>query len=181
MEILCSWPPESSCGNLFRKSSGVVQLLQDHLPALPVGGPDAVEAQGLHQDLLHRQARVEGVERILEHHLDLPPEAQPVFADQLLHVGAVQQDPALAGLLQAHQQAAQGALAAPGFPDDAHDLALFQIKADAVHGFDHPGVHDGAVLPEVAFFLLVVLAGLVAGKDDPLFGLIAHALPSSAM
>ena len=50
-------------------------------------------------------------------------------------------DRARGGLLQAHQQAAQGGLAAPGLADDAERLALVQLEAHAVDGLD---LADGA-------------------------------------
>jgi hypothetical protein len=45
------------------------------------------------------------------------------------------------GLLEAHEQAAQGGLATPGLADDAQGLALVQVEAHAVDGLDVP---DGA-------------------------------------
>ena len=99
-------------------------------------------------DLLHRAARIERGERVLEHRLDQPRPLPPVHAVQAPSV-----DTHLAGTCrqQAEDHACEGGLAAAGLADDAEHLAGRQRERHAVHGPDRPcGREHAATAAEFA-------------------------------
>ena len=71
-----------------------------------------MDAQRVGERAADRGARVEGGERILEHHLDAPPHGAQFLATQRQKIGAVEIDAAGVGLDKTQQDARQRRLAA---------------------------------------------------------------------
>jgi hypothetical protein len=84
------------------------------------------------QVLLHRHVRVEGV--ILEHHGDVA-----VLGRQVVDHPAADGDRARGDLLQAGDGPESGRLAAPGWADEHHELAVGDVEAQVVDSLDPPG------------------------------------------
>ena len=110
-------PPDSSCGRL------VCEAVQPH-QAQELGGPglagrlaDAAQAEGQLDVAGHAEPREQG--GILKH--------QRGVAGRAL-------DPAGRGPVQPGDQVEQGALAAPGGPDQAHELTRCHRQGDAIEG-----------------------------------------------
>ena len=101
-----------------------------------------VEDERLADDVADRHPRVERGVRVLQHDLDVAPQPAQLAWLEARHLAAEQLDRALGRGLQAHQQPAEGRLAAAGLAHDAEGLALVELERDAVDGLD---VADGAL------------------------------------
>ena len=97
------------------------------------GRHHAMDAQGLGQSLADGHARVERGIGILKHHLDLPAQRPALAPAAEIHIPAAEPDAALVGPAQPDDEAAEGALAAARFADQAEDLAGIDGKGDLGH------------------------------------------------
>src|SRR6185436_8549308 len=84
-------------------------------------------------------ARIEGSERVLEHHLDVTGFAANFFTRQLRPVLAVEHDRTGIGIDQPHDAARERRLARTGFADDAERRAARQVERDILHGRRYAG------------------------------------------
>ncbi len=118
------------------RRAGQEVAVEPHLREPGAGiGKLRVGGQGVRREpevLLYRGPEEEG---LLEDEAHPPAEFENV---QLPDVPAVQQDPALAGILQAAGQAEQGGLAGAGGPQDGEDLALVRGEAHVPEDGDLP-------------------------------------------
>src|SRR6266545_4649079 len=82
--------------------------------------------QGLADDPADTVPRIQRRERVLEDHLHPPPERTELPVAELRDVAAVEENPALGGLVQAQDRAAHGRLPAAGLAHepDEHEPAL---------------------------------------------------------
>ena len=112
--------------------------LQDGRDALArlSGAGESVDEERLGQRLADAHARVQRGERVLEHHPHGGTGAAQRFRRQGAEVAAVEQRHAAGRLLQPQKGAAQGGLAAAGFPDERHGFARRDREVDAVDGAD---------------------------------------------
>jgi len=101
---------------------------------LGLAAAHAVDLHRLHQDLAHREARIERGIGILEHDLDAPLVGVRRLRRQRQQVPALEQHCAAGGLVQPHKQQAHRGLAGPGFADHPERLALGQLERSALHG-----------------------------------------------
>ncbi len=98
-------------------------------------GDDAVFLERLAHDVFHDPARVQAGVGILEDHLDAPAQLAALRGlERGVGVLAVEGEAAARGLVQAHQQPGDGALAAAGLADQRQGLALLDVETDPVHG-----------------------------------------------
>ena len=113
--------------------------LGDHVAARPCIA-DAVDDQGLGDDVVDRHARVERAERVLENELHLAAETLQLLAFEGQHIGqvaaVVEDHLALVRLQRAQQDLAQGGLAAAAFTDQPEAFAARDAEADAVDRHD---------------------------------------------
>jgi hypothetical protein len=79
----------------------------------------------------HREARVEGAERVLEDHLDLLAVPAPLARRHPREVLAAEQDAARGRRGEAREAAAERGLARARFADDAERLAARELERDA--------------------------------------------------
>ncbi len=99
-----------------------------------------------------REARIEAVGRILEHHLDALAQRQPregVRRDRT-DVLTVEHDEAVGLVDQAHDHGRGGRLAAAGFANQPDALAAIDREADAVDGAERLGLGRRLALEDVA-------------------------------
>ena len=86
-----------------------------------------------------RMARVERVERVLEHHLQVAHGLRPPLLHRhLAQILVVEHDLALGRGLEAEQDLGEGRLAAAGFADQGHGLGLAGDEVDLLVGLDRP-------------------------------------------
>src|ERR1700722_15059494 len=114
---------------------GVLQR-RDGASAAFGGIAQTVDDQGLLDRAANSEARIDGAERILEHHLHIAPQRRPAMSRQ---VATVDQDLAAAEGFQPDQQIGQRALAAAASANDAEAAARPYCEADVLDGG-----HDGS-------------------------------------
>src|SRR5438309_1663280 len=112
----------------------LVEQLQAERAPLGLAAADAVDLHRLHQDLAHREARIERGIRILEHDLDAPLVGVRRLRRQRQQVPALEQHFAAGSLVQAHEQQADRGLAGAGFADHPERPAFGQLERSALHG-----------------------------------------------
>src|SRR5262249_42181155 len=98
-----------------------------------------LEAEGRADDRADGMPRVQRRVRVLEDHLDVPPERPHLAWPQVGDVVAVENDPPSGGLKEAGQQTAGGRLAASRFAHQPERLALADAEVNAV---DRPHCAD---------------------------------------
>ena len=98
-------------------------------------GANAMSQQAFGNDLLHRHARAQAAERILEHHLNLPPQRAHQTLIEQAQLLVAEADLAF-GFHQPQDRLAQRGFARTGFADNPQRFAALQAEADAVHRFD---------------------------------------------
>src|SRR5262249_15549199 len=129
-------------GELVREAVDVVGREADHLeqlldPRAQVAARRAfVDAKRVADDLADALARVQRRVRVLEDHLHLAPVRPQLAPRELRDVAAVEGDASARRLVQAHEQAAEGGLAATGLSDHSEGLAAIDLERDAVDGMD---------------------------------------------
>ena len=94
----------------------------------------AVDDQGLGQGAIEREARVQRLERILEHQLGTAAESQQFFPVKLSQVVAIKEDLAIAGIKEFYQQLAGGRFSAAAFARQPEALAPPEGERDIVDG-----------------------------------------------
>src|SRR5690606_6048995 len=101
-------------------------------------GPGALtrDVERFHHALQDGHARIKRRVRVLRDDLVLAAMSVELAARQGERVDVVMQDGAAARGEQADHRAAEGRLARTGLADDAKDLALLDIEADALDGAD---------------------------------------------
>ncbi len=104
-----------------------------HRLARPGVHPRAMDQQRFGDDVLHRHARVQRAERVLEDDLHGAPLVAQRLALQVADVLAVEQDGAAARLDQPDQQPPERRLATAGFADQAERLAGLDAQRHVVH------------------------------------------------
>ena len=139
------WPPESWCGKRSRNSVGQADLPRQLLAARAHGlaAPDVAEPQDRIGDRAHRrEARVEAVGGVLEHHLDALAQRQlgELLGRNGADVLAVEHDAPVRLVDQAHDHGRGRRLAAAGLADQADALAAVHGEADAVDGTEGRGL-----------------------------------------
>ena len=103
---------------------------------LLLGVADVLQLEWLPHRLGHREAGGERLERILEEQLHPPPGGLELRAGGGQQVTAFELDRAFVGVEEADEHRRQRRLARPAGADEAHDLALEDLDADAVDGGD---------------------------------------------
>src|SRR5947207_11190199 len=121
-------------GERVRGEAHLVEQLEGEGAPLGLAAAHAVDLHRLHQDLAHREARIERGIRILEHDLDAPLVGVRRLRRQRQQVPALEQHLAAGSLVQPHEQQADRGLAVPGFADHPERLALGQLERSALHG-----------------------------------------------
>ena len=122
---------------LRRGQAAVLQQLHDAPAALLFAAAQAVYLQRAQHDLLDGLGGQKGVEGVLEHHLHHLVKGLGVLLQDGPGALAVDAHVARGGRFQIHQGATHGGLAAAGLADDAEDLTLAYLKADAAHRLHH--------------------------------------------
>lgn len=95
-----------------------------------------MDVHGLPDDLAHRHTGIQRGIGVLEDHLHIAPEVLHFAAGEFGDILAHELDLALGGLIDLHQGAAQGALAAAGFTYQAKGLVFHHLKGDIVDRLD---------------------------------------------
>ena len=131
--------------------------------AQPLGPGHAGILQRLGQGLADGQARVQGLERVLEDQLRPPPEGPQIGAIDGRGITAFEQDGARGRRHQLQQQPAHGRLAATGLAQQPDALAALEGKADAVDRL-HQRRSAAQGSDQVAADLVVL--GDTLGADD---------------
>ena len=84
-----------------------------------------------------RMARIERVERVLEHHLQVAHDLRAALLHrQVAELLVVEHDLAVGRGLEAQQHLGEGRLAAAGFADDRHGLGLARVEVELLVGLD---------------------------------------------
>ena len=132
------------------------QELCDPLCLLLPAADQLVHAQRLADDGVHRPARVQRGKRVLEDHLRLAPNGQPVLALGIDDVVSIDLDLAVGRRVEAQHGAPDRGLAAAALAHQAQRLAAVDKERDAVDGLDRPDLAldqdaapDGKVLLEL--------------------------------
>src|SRR6185295_12852330 len=94
-------------------------------PCFDVGRRETLDPQPVGHVLVHRHVRIERI--VLEHHRNVP-----VLGLEPVHHPAADHDLARSDRLEAGHHAQQSRLAAPGWTDDHHELAVLHLHRDAV-------------------------------------------------
>ena len=131
------WPPENSCGkrlSVFGSRPTSTSVRRTRSSRWRRAAADAVDDQAFLDDLLHRQARVERRERVLEDHLHLRPERPHLGLRLRVEAVALPVDRAAVIVQQLQDGLAERRLAGAGLADDAERLAAPQLQADVVDG-----------------------------------------------
>ena len=113
------------------------QLATGLLPCLG-GTGQAVDEQRIGDGFAHRHLGIEAGQGILEHHLQAAARPGQFGSPQLAQVLALQAHLAAPHRHQAHQGAAEAALAAAGSPHHPQGFPLVELEADAIHGLQPP-------------------------------------------
>src|SRR5713101_1035282 len=124
---------------LARSKPGVFQGPDDELLSLLPRPGDPVNQEGFRNGPQDAMARVEGLIRILENHLEFPAEAKQLPSAEGGQVDALEPDRSLRRGLESGDQATGRRLAASALPDEREDLTLPQVEIDAVDGLDVQG------------------------------------------
>jgi len=85
--------------------------------------PQSVDDQRFANALSHRHPRIQRMERVLENHLELPPERAEGAGSQGGDVLSVEEDPAAGGFEQSQDGTSKGALATTALTNESHGLA----------------------------------------------------------
>ena len=154
-----------------RKLDGVEQAHHPlaHLAPIPLHPETLDHAPNLPPDGM---ARVQRVERVLEHHLERPDALRAALA----HRDGADVAPFVAHLavgrdLEPHQHLGEGGLAAARFADDGHRLRPAGVEVQRLVGLDvaHPAApdprHEGAVLDLVVLLHRIHFEHGVAEAD----------------
>src|SRR5882762_955895 len=123
-------------GERVRGEAHLVEQLQAERAPPGLAAADAVDLHRLHQDLAHREARIERGIRILEHDLDAPLVGIRRLLRQRQQIPALEQHFAAGSLVQPHEQQADRGLAGPGFADHPERLALGHLERGALDRFE---------------------------------------------
>jgi hypothetical protein len=100
-----------------------------------VAACEAVNLEGPRQRVAHRMQRVEAAVRVLKDHLDPPPQLPQPLAPQFLRHGlSIQPDFAGSRLMEAGDQAGDGAFAAARFAHQPQHLAAPDAETHVVDG-----------------------------------------------
>ena len=119
-------------------------------PRIDFGTAEAAgQAQG-HGDVVGDGLRGQQVE-VLEDHPDALAETAQAFGVEGGDVFALDQDAAAAGLLEAVDQAQQGALAGTGMADQAENLPGLDVQAGRLQGGDFPTGNSIGLVDVVEF------------------------------
>ena len=129
-------------GELGREPVVVLRVEPDQLhdlldPLLAVRAVgDAVDRERVPDDRADPAARVQRTVRVLEDHLHVPAERAHPSTGQPADVLAVEGDRAGGDVVQPHDAAGQGGLAAAGLADQAQGLAAADLQADVLDRVD---------------------------------------------
>src|ERR1700755_2416876 len=96
----------------------------------------ALQGERLLDGLPHCPARVQGGERILEHHLHARPQRLELPVREARDVGALEANTPARWLNEAEQTAADRRLARSAFPDEPESLTPSDLKADPIDSTD---------------------------------------------
>ena len=145
--------------------SGVLERVDYEFgPLLPIVR-DPVDQERLRDGPQDGEPRVERLVRILEDHLEVPPEVEHLPRGQRGDVGPLEEDESFRGGLEARDEPSGRRLATAALPHQAEDLSLHEVEADPVHG-----VHVDLLTAERAekpFLELEVPLELLDADDGP--------------
>ncbi len=129
----------------------VVHLEGGLLPEGAPGGDNALDAQGLGDDLPHPHALVQAGAGVLKDHLAGALQHPPVGPEGggIADVDPLVQNAAAAGAVQVHHAAGDGGLAGAGLPHQAEDLPPPHLEGHAVHRPDHRSFRQGEQVGQV--------------------------------
>src|SRR5881628_861101 len=119
-----------------RRKFGVLERLRDQVFSILQGIRHAVYRQRLRDRVHHGEPRVERLVGILEDHLNAASEVLQGRSLQGRDVLAVEEELALCGLLQLHQEATGRRLPTARLSDDPEDFAPLDREIDPVDGVD---------------------------------------------
>src|SRR5258706_4862338 len=123
-----------------RIEAHALEEVGDHFLALAAAG-NAMDLDGLTDDVADGHARVEAADGVLEDDLHVAAELAELFAFVAEEILPAIGDGAAGARDEAEDGAANGGFAAAGFTDKAERFAGRDVKGGTVHGFD---VADGA-------------------------------------
>ena len=127
---------------LVRKPAGVhcaqAHPLEELRHPLPPAVVEPVDPQRVCDGIADRHPRIEGAERVLEHHLHEQAGPAQLFAAEAGDVDAVECNGAGRGFEETNDETSQGGLPASRFTDHRHHLAGFHREAHVVHRLDRP-------------------------------------------
>ena len=107
-------------------------------------------AQRLGQNVDDLHLGMKRGQRVLEHHLHMPPVLAQRLAPQREHIGSVERHLACGGRLHAQQHAHQRGFAAAALPHDAERAPAADGQADIIAGGQRAPARGGKPLDQVA-------------------------------
>src|SRR5207249_4927890 len=144
---------------------GVLEGVNHEFGPLLASVRDAMDQERLRDGPQDGEPRVERLVRILEDHLEVPPEVEHLPRGQRGDVRPLEQDESFRGGLEARDEPSGRRLATAALPHQAEDLSLHEVEADPVHG-----VHVHLLAPERAekpFLQLEVPFEFLDAHDRP--------------
>ncbi len=94
-----------------------------------------VNEEGFRDRAQHAVTRVQGFIRVLEDHLQIPPEFEQLTRLEGREIDAAEQDPTLGRGLESGDEPTCCRLSATALPDEPQDLASLEAEVDSVHRF----------------------------------------------
>ena len=121
---------------MLRRQADTLEHGKNLIVHILAGLADVVRLERLGDDIMHRHAGVQRGVRVLEDHLHLAADGLQLALFHMGNVLAVQDDLALARLIDADDGTRAAAFAAAALAHQAEGAAPAQRKADIVHGVD---------------------------------------------